>query len=594
MSRAIPPSSRNPQAPGTSSGRPIGTATRLTTASGQRPSSRGGPLGSNMRIKVEDAPMNRGGLGGIQNPGGLAGRQVQDRTYFVGLVRSKVSDLESEIQRLQRETDSFTEDNKQYFALSKAAEDSSQHIENLRNELGDYNMVIDRLQTTGEVAELKKEIADLNAHNHQVESSIDEIYLEKQRKEQRIQKLERDLAEEKRKAERLLDNMNPELKQRYAKIKSTSNQLQNQMDSMQNEISTLDGHMNKMREQMSGAVIKQEALTLVEQIYELELKREQLTNESKSILTPEQERQKLTQQVKEDNQEIAAMDKQISELRERNENLKQSYENDDIQTSLLVQQQNKSSTTADDETKQKYIELKKREQHIDEFFSTYEQTREQNLNDIKNIQKTNLTLLALISRTLVKGDQALTRDDYTQLKTNIDQHEAEKKKSHDTLAILAEQHRKVKQDYAKVETLDQKLAEELKELKKQYAKMQEDLEKFNDLEGLKRKAEKRKIQLAADKNNMGKQRQVTKFEIQTLQSQFEAAQTQLRDNETHQQLVNLEKKLQSVSQALFTLDESLASQHVQGQYEQVKRQALELVQAHNRWLIQHYQNSPIA
>ncbi|CAF0816719.1 unnamed protein product [Rotaria sp. Silwood1] len=594
MSRAVPPLSRNPQAPGTSSGRPIGTATRLTTASGQRPSSRGGPLGSNMRIKVEDAPMVRGGLGGIQNPGSLGGRHVQDRTYFVGLVRSKVSDLDSEIQRLQRETESFTEDNKQYFALSKAAEDLSQQIETLRNELGDYNMVIDRLQTTGEVAELKKEIADLTAHNHQVESTIDEIYAEKQRKEQRIQKLERDLGEEKKKSERLLENMNPELKQRYSKIKSTSNQLQQQMDSMQNEISTLDGHMNKMREQMSGAVIKQEALTFVEQIYELELKREQLSNESKSILTPEQERQKLTQQVKEDNQEIAAMDKQVSELRERNENLKQSYENDDIQSSLLVQQSNKSSTTVDDETKQKYIELKKREQHIDEFFSTYEQTREQYLNDIKNIQKTNLTLLALISRTLVKGDQVLTRDDYTQLKTNVDQHEAEKKKSHDTLAILAEQHRKVKQDYAKIETLDQKLTEELQELKKQYVKMQEDLERFSDLEGLKRKAEKRKIQLAADKSNMGKQRQVTKFEIQTLQSQFEAAQTQLRDNETHQQLVGLEKKLQSVSQTLFGLDETLASQNTQGQYEQVKRQALELVQAHNRWLIQHYQNSPIA
>ena len=41
--------------------------------------------------------------------------------------------------------------------------------------------VIDRLQTTGEVNELKKEIADLQAHNQQVESSIDEIYLEKQR-----------------------------------------------------------------------------------------------------------------------------------------------------------------------------------------------------------------------------------------------------------------------------------------------------------------------------------------------------------------------------------------------------------------------------
>ena len=258
------------------------------------------------------------------------------------------------------------------------------------------------------------------------------------------------------------------------------------MDSMQNEILNYDGRITKMREQMSGTVLKQEALTLVEQIYELELKRDQLTSESQSILTPEQERQKLTQQVKEDNQEIQSMDKQINELRERNEYLKQAYENDDLQSSLLVQQQSKSSAAVDEDTKQKYLELKKREQHIDEFQLTYEQTREQFLNDIKNIQKSNLTLIALVSRTLVKGDQILTRDDYTQLKTTIDQHEAEKKKSHDTLAILAEQHRKVKQDYAKLENLDQKLTDEVQELKAKYAKMQEDLEKFNDLEALKR------------------------------------------------------------------------------------------------------------
>lgn len=308
------------------------------------------------------------------------------------------------------------------------------------------------------------------------------------------------------------------------------------MDGMQNEISTLEGRMNKMREQMSGAVIKQEALSLVEQKYELELKLDQLTNESKTQLTPEQERQKLTQQVKEDNQELAAMEKQINELRERNESLKQSYDNDDLPSSILVAQQSKTPAVADEDTKQKYQELRKREQHMDEFFSTYDETREQYLNDIKNIQKTNLTLLALISRTLVKGDQGVTRDDYTQLKTNVDQHEAEKRKSNDTLTILAEQHRKLKQDYAKIETLDQKLTEEAQELRKQYAKMQEDLEKFSDIEALKRKAEKRKIQLAADKANMGKQKQITKMEIQTLQSQFEAAQTQLRDNETHQQV----------------------------------------------------------
>jgi hypothetical protein len=317
------------------------------------------------------------------------------------------------------------------------------------------------------------------------------------------------------------------------KIKSHSNQLQTQMDSMQNEIGTMESRMNKMREQMSGAIIKQEALSLVEQIYELEMKCDQLTNESQQHMTPEQERQKLTTQVKEDNQEMAAMEKQINQLRERNENLKQAYENDDMQSSsMLVERQNKPNDD-DNDTKQKYIELRRREQQIDDFTSTYVDTREQHLNDIKDIQKKNLTLVAMISRTLTKGNQAITHDDYTQLKSNIDQQEAEKRKSDDTLSILAEQHRKLKLDDMKVDGLGQKLTDEIAELKKTRKKMQADIEKFNDIDGLKRKAEKRQRQLTNDKSNMNNQRLVTRSEIQLLQSQFEAGQTKLQANETH-------------------------------------------------------------
>lgn len=302
-------------------------------------------------------------------------------------------------------------------------------------------------------------------------------------------------------------------------------------------MSTVEGRINRMREQMSGSVIKQDALTLVEQIHELESKRDALANDSKSVLTPEQERQKLTQQVKEDNQEIAAMEKQIAELRERNENLKQNVDKDDLITSIGTAKTGDDQQQApDDDTKQKYHELKKREQHMDEFFSTYEHSREQLLNEIRTVQKNNLTLLALVSRTLSKGDQTLTNDDFTKLKTTMDQQEAEKQKSNATLSILSEQHRKLKQDFAKLDGLDQKLTDEIQELKRQYNKMQEDLEKFNDTEGLKRRAERRKIQLTADKATMGKQLQVTKYEISTLQSQFEAAQTQVKNNETHQQV----------------------------------------------------------
>jgi len=66
--------------------------------------------------------------------------------------------------------------------------------------------------------------------------------------------------------------------------------------------------------------------------------------------------------------------------------------------------------------------------------------------------------------------------------------------------------------------------------------MQEDLAKFNDLDSLKRKAERRKQQLIVDKNNMSKRKQITQIEIQTLQYQFEAIQKQLQDHDTHQQV----------------------------------------------------------
>ncbi len=49
---------------------------------------------------------------------------------------------------------------------------------------------------------------------------------------------------------------------------------------------------------------------LYEQLHELEEKRDQLLEEQQSRGTPQEEREKLLRQVKEDNQEIASMDRQ--------------------------------------------------------------------------------------------------------------------------------------------------------------------------------------------------------------------------------------------------------------------------------------------
>jgi intraflagellar transport protein 74 len=62
--------------------------------------------------------------------------------------------------------------------------------------------------------------------------------------------------------------------------------------------------------QISGSTTKQEALALLEQLHEAELKKMQLVEEAKNAMAPAEERELLLKQVKENNQEIAVIEKQ--------------------------------------------------------------------------------------------------------------------------------------------------------------------------------------------------------------------------------------------------------------------------------------------
>ena len=56
--------------------------------------------------------------------------------------------------------------------------------------------------------------------------------------------------------------------------------------------------------------VKQEALQLLDALHTAELKRQQLIDETKNVLTPAEEAEKHLKQIKEDNQEITAIEKQ--------------------------------------------------------------------------------------------------------------------------------------------------------------------------------------------------------------------------------------------------------------------------------------------
>ena len=75
-----------------------------------RPASRGGQIGLQTSVRVADRPVTQQGLSGLRTGAGRtagtaggpgAQRQFQDKSYFLGILRSKMSELQTEISRLR-------------------------------------------------------------------------------------------------------------------------------------------------------------------------------------------------------------------------------------------------------------------------------------------------------------------------------------------------------------------------------------------------------------------------------------------------------------------------------------------------------------
>lgn len=162
---------------------------------------------------------------------------------------------------------------------------------------------------------------------------------------------------------------------------------------------------------------------------------------------------------------------------------------------------------------QKYRELRKREIQMDEFMSNFEENKREETEQLFRTRKSIVNLLELISKAVERMNK---------------QGGGSKKQDKDSEVTIA--------DLRKVEELEKKVNSEYEKLKEKKKTMDEDLIKFDDLEGLKRRSEARKQQLIVEKQNLSRYKENIKYELQTLQSQYESIKAQMFDNDTHNQV----------------------------------------------------------
>jgi len=541
---------------GTAMGRPPGTGMNLPTTA--RPGTRGG-MGAggalNSMVQISDRPVTRQGLGGIKTQGQGPQRQVMDKSYFLGVMRQKMNELNAEIGKLTKEINQFNQENASFISYEKRAESLASEIKSHQGELADYNAIVDKLNTNAGFEDLKEDYEWLKSQNDKEAKTIDKLFAQKQDKENILKQLEIELDQERSKTQSVVADMSAAEKQKYSQLMKESLQLQQELETRQQKLDSFNQKVDILEEEVSQSHIKQEAVSLYEKINELEEKRSSLIDEMKKKESPTEERERLLRQVKEDNQEIARMEKRSNEIREKTEKLQDEIGNLDMDI-----EEHHGERTA------KYKELKKREVDMQEFLDTFETTLASSEEKKSDMETNIVSLLEKISRATVQTKHMPSSKDFKQMQADLNFKENEMNKSKETSSGLDGEHGRLQNDLEKVEQLETKITEELNSLKDKISKMTEELEKYSDLNTLKRNAEEKKSYLLDEKQQLQDAKVRLKGDVQKKSNDYSTTKKKLEENETYSQLGNLERKWQHIEQNNFAMKEFIAQKSAETNY----------------------------
>nr|XP_021391612.1 intraflagellar transport protein 74 homolog isoform X2 [Lonchura striata domestica] len=589
-----PPSARSASRAGivlTSSSRPasssrtpsagrIGTVMPPSTA---RPGSRSGSLTSGgvltSQIKVADRPVTQQGLSGIKTAMKGSQRQIMDKTYYLGMLRSKTNELTTEINKLQEEVEMYKQEKSVYLSYEKRAEALAGEIKDCQGQLADYNMVVDILNTSTDMAEV---IHDYNmVQNDRDTQNIDKIFTERQATEKLIQAVEEDIEREKVVADDIMKDMSQENQAKYLEIKAANEKLSQELVVQQQELDALNVKEESLRAEIAHSGVKQEAVQLHEKLHELKEHRDRIIAEDKNKESPQGERERLLKQVKDDSQKIASMERQLAEVKEKIDYFKK-----------VIQQLDTDLENHRGEENWKYKELKKREESMDNFLATFEDVKSQVSERKAQIEASIVALLEYLSRNLnhMKQISSVTNQELKSMQEDLTFKSNEMQKSQSTAKNLITESQKLQLDLQKMELLEGKMVGELASLKDKIEQTKAELEIYNNLPALKVSGEEKKKKLKDDKEKLTKCSRAFKKIMEHLNTEYETLKKELQENETHSQLTNLERKWQHHEQNNFMMKEFIATKSQESDYQPIMKNSRKLVKEYNKALIEALQN----
>lgn len=502
------------------------------------------------------------------------GRQVQDKSYHLGVLHRKVNELSAEIKKLDAERQQYVTDNSQYAQLERAYEALIKEVRQYEGKLADHNLAMDKSRTGTDPSEIMGYQQQLNSRNRHEEEEVDKIFVRRQDRERATKELEDQIAGVHRAAENKLQSLAPEKLDRYRDLLAQSQNLSQVVADKQKEVSRVEGEIEELDSALRADVYRERCSELERQLTRMSKEKQQLQMDAETAqMDPKEAQRVLLQKVKEDNGKMAELEARLQDAYGANDRFRKQLA--ELSTDI-------SERRSESGDSHKYEVLYERDQEMTAFMDSFESVKAKDTEAGAGSQRMVTGLLEHISRGLQRETSMPSQSKLAEMKEDLTFKERQLETSQTTKSRLEQELQKRNSELEKINTLDDKITVELKSLNEKIATMLSEMQQLNDIEGLRVGAEATKKKLEDWKENYIRRRDTVKQQVQVLSSKYEKKKSALAENETAKTLDSLEQKLRHYEQSIFHLREYIETKGRETDYKGVKDEVLRTVDELNQ------------
>lgn len=493
-------------------------------------------------------------------------RQIQDKRYYEGLLQLKIRELTQEIGTIMKDIEVQNKEKATFLHYDKRAKSLATELTTLQAELANYNLVVDKMTLDVDKEVIEEEAKELALMNERRTAEVERMFEQRKQMEQKLHKIEKDIEDERKRTEYIIESMDPHTKEKYDDLFGQKTELQEQAQQMQRELDQLSKEQAHLEEQVALSQLKQEAVKLQVRTIESEEKRDKLQEEERRRLSPEDEKEQLLQKIKRDNTDIAATEAQIAEKEKKVAELEQQLEQ--LETDMEDNQSDKQV---------KYQELRKREEMMEEFMSTYEQSKQEEMEKLEKLEREIVERMKIMANAVENNEYLTEAEETAILRDKFPYNDYETAHRDDEFEELKKDYATMQQMFNRLRILEEKLQLESKQMKEKLKKQQSELIVLEDLDGLKTRNKLERDELIAEREGLVSEETVCEDELKSLRAEYDELNKQLEKYPIYPEIISLEDKLEKLKEDNKQIEEFIAKEEERVNYEPLKEKAFKLI-----------------